>query len=238
MILLNFIKKKLKLNFPNIFTFYTSTLFNIYNNENKFSYIYKKNIWGKKFNYKFYSGNGSHSQKIIKPYIKIINKILKRHKSSIVVDCGCGDFNVGKELFLNTKKYIGIDIFKDLIDLNKEKFIHPKLIFVKKDITKDKLPVADFCIVRQVLQHLSNEDILLFLKNIKNRYKFLIITEHLPKKKFLANKNIKTSFHIRGDSGVILHKPPFMMKFRSMKKIHEVSATPDPGIISTTLYTL
>jgi len=238
MILLNFIKKKIKLYFPNIFIFYTNTLFNFYNNENKFTYIYKKNIWGKKFNYKFYSGNGSHNPKIIKPYIKIINKILIKYKSSTVVDCGCGDFNIGKELFLNTKKYIGVDIFKDLIDLNKKKFIHPKLIFKKKDITKDKLPAADFCIVRQVLQHLSNQDILLFLNNIKNRYKFLIITEHLPEKEFLANKNIKTSFYIRGNSGVILHKPPFMMKFRSMKKILEVSATPDRGIISTTLYTL
>ena len=45
-----------------------------------------------------------------------------------------------------------------------------------------------FFLVRQVLQHLSNNDIKLFLKNIKYKCKFLIVTEHYTSKKFYLIK--------------------------------------------------
>lgn len=216
------------------FFFFIRILF--LNKRKKFNYIYKNNLWGKKKNTKFFSGTGSYQKNIINPYITKVIALLKLHKFPTVVDCGCGDFNIGKKIYLFTKSYIGLDIVEDLINFNKKKFIHSKLKFITKDITIDKLPKADFFIVRQVLQHLSNNEIKLFLKNIKYKCKFLIVTEHYTSKKNLPNKDIITNFNIRKDSEILLHKQPFNIKFKSMQKLLEVSARPDKGFITTFVY--
>ena len=206
--------------------------------EEKFSYIYKNNIWGGREN--FNSGDGSHNPNIIQPYIEIVKKFLEKNDKPTLIDCGCGDFNVGKNFLSSSKKYYAIDIFQDIIDLNKSKFKHENLQFLKLDIVEDNIPSGDVCIVRQTLQHLSNQDIHSFLKNIKNKFKFLLVTEHLPDGKFKSNIDMKTSFLIRPlfNSGILLHEKPFEIKFKHMDELLRVSAAPDEGVISTILYEL
>ena len=212
----------------------------------KFDYIYKNEIWGKKYGNKFYSGHGSHNQKTILPYINIIKQFLSTIKEPMVVDLGCGDFNIGSQIFPLTKKYYGIDIVEDLINFNKTKFNHSNLDFIKLNISNDDLPKGDICLVRLVLQHLSNKEISLFINNIINKYKFLIITEILPIGKFRANFDIETNFGTRltYNSGVVLHQPPFNLKFNSMKillsteNLLDLSAELDEGKIQTLLYNL
>ena len=86
------------------------------------------------------------------------------------------------------------------------------------------------------MQHLSNNDIKLFLKNIKYKCKFLIVTEHWTSKKDLPNKNFITNFNIRKGSQILLHKQPFNIKFKSMQKLLEVSVGKDKGFITTFVY--
>lgn len=206
----------------------------------KFNYIYKNKFWGYETNKKFYSGEGSHDPKIINPYIEVIREFLTKLSSPIVVDLGCGDFNIGSKFLNLTKKYYGVDIVEDLINFNKNKFKDENLIFLKLDITKDALPEGEVCLVRQVLQHLSNEDIFSFIKNIKNKYKYLIITEHLPRNNFEANYNIKSNPDIRQlfNSGVVLSKAPFNLKFKSSKTLLKLDDDLDESIIETILYEL
>ena len=88
----------------------------------------------------------------------------------------------------------------------------------------------------QVLQHLSNNDIKLFLKNIKYKCKFLIVTEHYTSKKNLPNKDIFTNFNIRKDLEVLLYNQRLNLKFKSMQKLLAVSAGPNKGFITTFVY--
>ena len=132
----------------------------------KFDYIYKNKLWGLDVNKKFYSGAGSHNSKIINPYIEVIKNFLTKLSSPVVVDLGCGDFNIGSKFLHLTKKYYGIDIVEDLINFNKANFKNEDLVFLKLDISKDPLPQADVFLVRQTLQHLSNEDIIEATKKI------------------------------------------------------------------------
>ena len=46
--------------------------------------------------------------------------------------------------------------------------------------TKDELPQAEIVFIRQVLQHLSNREIKNALPQIALKYKYLVLTEHLP----------------------------------------------------------
>ena len=213
--------------------------YGIISNEKTFNKIYINNIWGKNVNFPYYSGSGSHIETITNPYIKEIKKFLKKLNKPIIIDYGCGDFNVGKNFIKEVKKYYAFDIVKDLINYNKKKYKFANLYFKKKDITQDNIPVVDVVFVRQVLQHLSNRDIKKFLRIIKKKTKYIVVTEHFPNvKKFKVNIDKTKGASVRFNSAVVLHKYPFNMKFLSKKEILKVRAKPDKGYIITTIYKL
>jgi 2-polyprenyl-3-methyl-5-hydroxy-6-metoxy-1,4-benzoquinol methylase len=210
------------------------------NNEQTFTYIYNNNVWGKfDKNNEFYSGTGSHKKEIIIPYINLISKFLK-DKNLRVLDLGCGDFNIGKNFTEYSKEYIAADIVSELIDYNKIKFNnHKNLTFLKLDLTLDKLPNVDVILIRQVLMHLSNENIIKFIKNLKNNTcNYLIVTESLPIGNFISNiDKINGSYtRVLINSGVVLEDEPFCMKFKSKTNLLEVQEY--DAIIRSILYEL
>jgi hypothetical protein len=80
------------------------------------------------------------------------------------------------------------------------------------NIVEDELPDGDLCLIRQVLQHLSNAEIERVLHNAR-KFKYLIIKEHYPspKTKFASNLDIPygPSVRVQFDSEIVLDEPPF-----------------------------
>lgn len=213
--------------------------YGIISNEKTFEKIYTNKIWGKNKNFPYYSGSGSHLDAIINPYVKKIKTFLKTLGKPVVIDYGCGDFNVGKNFINEVKTYYAYDVVDNLIKYNKKKFKFKNLHFKKKDITKDNIKAVDVIFVRQVLQHLSNRDIEKFLKIIRKKTRYLVVTEHFPNlKKININNNKIKGASLRFNSAVVLHKEPFSMKFLFKKEMLKVKAKPDKGYIITTLYKL
>ena len=180
-ILRKYLPKKIWLFLQRIKHLYITNQFKKLTTEETFKKIYEEKIWEYGDRQKYCSGGGSHNLKIITPYINIISDFLNTKNKPIVIDAGCGDFNLGKNFVKSCRKYFAIDIYDKLIEYNRKKFKLNNLEFLTKDITKDKLPDGDILIVRQVLQHLSNKEIINFLKNIKNKYNYFIVVEHLPR---------------------------------------------------------
>jgi len=195
-----------------------------------FKEIYKKKLWtpeNEKDENNFYSGIGSRYEEFTEVYVdKIKNFLISLPSKPSVVDLGCGDFFIGSRLREYCNKFIAIDIFEDLIEFNKKKFMNQDVDFQTLDITKDQLPSGDICFLRQVLQHLSNGHIQNFLKLMSGKYKYLIITEHLPNEEgyFEPNKDKITGPNIRihSNSGIILTEPPFNLKFLEKKIVCDV----------------
>ena len=187
-----------------------------------FSDIYLSKFWtpeNEKSSFKFYSGIGSHYDEFTKIYLQKIKKFIETFPDKPnVVDLGCGDFKIGSNLRKYCNNYIAIDIFDELINSNKKNYKNLHVDFRTLDITKDNLPSGDLCFLRQVLQHLSNDSILSFLKLIEGKYKYLLMTEHLPDNDFLPNIAIPTGPYIRlvKNSGVVLTKSPF-----NLNPVHE-----------------
>lgn len=199
--------------------------------------VYKMNLWGGNKT-DFYSGEGSHNPELVIPYIDAVTSFLSSFKNPLTVcDLGCGDFNVGKELVKHTKKYIAIDIVPDLIAHNKQKFEFENLEFLCLDIAKDNMPSADCVLLRQVLQHLSNAEVLSIVNKLSD-FKYVIITEHLPQGPFTPNKDIISGQGIRlkKQSGLDLLAPPFNLKAKEEKKLVSVSLNILKEVIVTTLY--
>jgi hypothetical protein len=211
-------------------------------NLEKFSEIYRDSLWGKDsigFQ-RFYSGPGSHDPLLINPYVESVSKFLgKLGRKPDVVDLGCGDFNVGSRYRSLCNGYIACDVVPELIEHNRKVFSHLSVDFRVLDLTHDELPSGEVVFVRQVFQHLSNASIKLAINKIKNRFKYLVLTEHLPgHDAFIPNLDKISGADIRIDknSGVVLTRSPFDLAPLGEVQICEVYGY--GGLIKTTLYNL
>ena len=199
--------------------------------------IYTKHLWGGQ-EADFYSGDGSHDESIVKPYLEVVSSFLTSFEKPLsVCDLGCGDFNVGRYLVVHSKSYTAVDIVPALIDRNKQKFQTQGLNFFCLDLAKDELPKADCAIIRQVLQHLSNAEIAAITAKL-SVYKYVIVTEHVAEGDFIPNLDIIScqGIRLKKDSGVVLTAAPFQFKRKSDRVLLNLPLGEGKGQIVTTLY--
>jgi hypothetical protein len=208
-----------------------------------FTKVYENHAWGESASpdYQFFSGYGSHDPTIVAAYVNAVQEFLSSFPNKPnVVDLGCGDFFIGRQLRHLCDRYVACDIVEPVISFNKERFKHIGVDFRILDLTKDELPTGDIVILRQVLQHLSNSDILRALPQIGSKYKYLLLTEHLPSNTdFDHNIDKPAGPDIRHtvNSGVVLGSAPFSLHAETTC----LCESADPvfgGTIRTDLYNL
>jgi SAM-dependent methyltransferase len=197
-----------------------------------FREIYKRNLWGGTSG-EFYSGPGSDGT-VAEPYVAAITNFIQAQVVRSVVDIGCGDFRVGQALIAKTGvEYHGIDIVPELIASHQAKHGSATVSFSCCDATREAIPTADLCLIRQVLQHLSNAQVQAVLEKCVG-FRWLIVTEHIlpPDRLRQANIDIHAGVETRVDAGSCLQfdKPPF--HWRVAETICQVSQ-PDGSLIQT-----
>lgn len=201
--------------------------------------IYEQGLWGRGDS-KYYSGEGSHHPELVDPYVKVVSEFLQSFdEPPVVVDLGCGDFNVGQQLLLYAKQYIALDIVEELIAYNKTHFRADNLEFQCLDIATDDLPQGDVVILRQVLQHLSNKEIQQILPKLR-QYKCIILTEHIPEGDFIPNIDIISGqgTRLKQGSGVDVIKEPLNFKFKKLKKLLNIKKVEEEGEFRTIVFYL
>lgn len=211
-----------------------------------FTEVYRTGLWGKseEASQPFYSGTGSHDAKITTPYVDSVGRFLQTLPDKPnVVDLGCGDFNIGRQIRPFCNRYVACDIVPQLIDYNRARYAGLDVDFRVVDLVTDPLPTGDVVFIRQVLQHLSNAQIQKVVARLSSSYDFLVLTEHLPKGNlFAANLDKQTDSETRldgntgGRSGVVLTKPPFNMTATGERIICESEEY--GGVIRTIVYRL
>jgi SAM-dependent methyltransferase len=178
-----------------------------------FSEIYRRNLWGGAPG-TFSSGTGSKSAQAA-DYANFVNALIKSRGIQKVVDLGCGDYRVGRLLRQHEVSYVGVDIVPDLILRNTREFSNESTTFLCRDIITDDLPEGDLCLVRQVFQHLSNEQITQILKRLAT-YPLVLVTEHQPAAGLLTAPNLDKPHgpdtRLVEGSGVYLDSGPFNME--------------------------
>jgi hypothetical protein len=208
-----------------------------------FENIYKNKIWGGaagSLTDQFYSGSGSRDDAIVNTYVNAVSEFLASFDvKPDVVDLGCGDFNVGKQLRHLCNGYIACDVVDSLVEFNKVSFDNLNVDFRCVNLSIDVIPKGDVVFIRQVLQHLSNEHILPIISKLVENFKYLILTEHLPiNHNFPPNVNISTGGNIRLNlnSGVVLTAPPFNLPIKNERILCECAQY--SGRIQTIIYSL
>jgi SAM-dependent methyltransferase len=205
-----------------------------------FQQVYSRGEWGGDGSSDFYSGEGSRGEAAA-VYIDRMGAILgdyqhERGRPIVIVDLGCGDFEVGRALLagLPEARYVGCDIVPELIARNNERFGSDRVSFRQVDIVVDPLPEGDVCLVRQVLQHLSNDEIGRFIRKLA--YDRVYVSEGQPEVRTgPVNPDKPTGPHVRFDwatgtgGGIELDKPPFGLRieeaFTAVMPGHEIILT-------------
>lgn len=191
---------------------------------NTFRKIYLNQVWGSNGE-QFYSGPGSHGP-ASDLYCSVVTKFIQENGIRSVVDCGCGDFAVGRRIVEATDvKYVGIDVVPELIQHHQQKFQSPRVRFACANLIVDELPVADLYLVRQVLQHLTNDEIAKVLDRL-SCFPRILITEDLPSNPTSFNHDMTHGPEVRSDfgSGVYLDQPPFSLQVKEIARF-ELSET-------------
>jgi SAM-dependent methyltransferase len=196
-------------------------------NEQTFQEVYRDALWGCADGQTYCSGLGSQPE-FTAQYCDVVRELIKHHRITTVIDLGCGDFRVGRQIASPGLFYTGIDVVPELIDHNRAVYSDPNVAFHCMDITRSDPPRGELCLIRQVLQHLSNSEIEAVLLRCKG-FKYVLVTEHVPIHCSMPNIDKVHGPHTRlhRHSGVFLNRAPFS---RQLKTILNVAVDKTSGL--------
>lgn len=151
-----------------------------------FSEKYKNNSW-KGTESKSGPGSALIRNKLL---LHLIEEFVIKFNIKSLIDCGCGDFNWMKHFNFNLiEKYTGVDIVDSVIESNNKKYSNNTISFKQMNIIDNQISKYDVILCKDVLFHLSFEDVLNCLKNFKeSKSTYLISTTFYD----FENKDIET----------------------------------------------
>jgi hypothetical protein len=152
--------------------------------EEIFTDIYKANKWESP---ETVSGPGS-TLRVTHKMRQELSALLERFKIDSIADAPCGDCNWMRYVDIGECEYIGIDIVQDLIEKNSRTFGGTRQ-FMHLNLIENIIPQVDLIICRDMLTHLTYEQIFKVLRNFKQSgSKYLLVTTNLA-----TQKNIDVS---------------------------------------------
>jgi len=179
-----------------------------------FDEVYRRGMWKQG---RTASGTGSEGV-LAERYVAFVRAYAAKYNLRSVLDGGTGDFSIGSQLAPSFERYTAIDVSPRIIKINWERYsaaMYPNVRFMAADLTTSALPTADLVLIRQVLQHLTNAQIEMILRNLEaSHWRRALITEdvHDPVRNPVPNLDLP-SHTVRTrtslGSGVFLDKPPF-----------------------------
>jgi FkbM family methyltransferase len=192
-----------------------SNYYFVYNNKQIFKNIYENSLWNGNNENIPLSGPGSSLENTISTS-ELLDKFIYDNNCISVTDIGCGDLTwMPKTNFFNDNniKYIGIDVVDSLITSHSIKFNNKK--FICEDITKFKdIDHSSLIIIRDVIFHLTNLEIVTIFSNIKYKFDYIAITSC----KNNANSDNFDKYHYSPKN---IHMSPFNISQNYAHKINE-----------------
>lgn len=145
--------------------------------QNKFENIYEKSVWGKNWKGEGGSGKGDGTSPDSKMWIKYITDFIKEHNIKTLADLGCGDWKFSR--FIPWEQlgvqYVGYDVVEKVVENNNKEYASSHVQFEHGDITTADVKGYNLVIIKDVLQHLSDEDVVKVLDKVLAQNKYVII---------------------------------------------------------------
>ena len=147
----------------------------IFDFENHFTPIYEQNVWGG-------SGSGSFPENTVS-YRQFLQDFLIKNNIKTIIDYGCGDWQSSKFIDWSSYQYLGIDCVSSVIESNTNAYKSNNVQFMHISSLEEFFThKADLLIIKDVLQHWINNEIVFFLEKIKSNFKYILITNSSDQK--------------------------------------------------------
>ena len=177
-----------------IFTIFAQNKF-----EQLFTDVYRNKSWGGGDDV---SGRGSIPENL-KDYIQFLTSFISENNITNILDIGCGSFKYFSTIDLSNTSYIGIDIVKELMEINTLKYGTENIKFIHGNAIDMDLPESELVICKYVLQHLPNKEAIKIIKKLKT-YPYCILINQCQS---ITPTNANLS-----DRPIDLLSPPFSLK--------------------------
>lgn len=148
--------------------------------EEAFSDVYARSVWTEG------SGPGSTLAFNEEAYMPFLSGLIRTLPITRIVDLGCGDWQFSRHLVLplcssiHGLRYDGFDCVRELVERNNDTFATDQVHFHHLDLTCpdaiDQIPDADIVLIKDVLQHLPDEDVTRITSQLAARFNIVIIT--------------------------------------------------------------
>ncbi len=181
-----------------------------------FEKIYRQKIWY------MGSGSGSLPENTVE-YREFLQKYIVQHDIKKVIDIGCGDWQFSRLMDWSQVEYLGIDVVDFVITANQRMYQEDNIGFLCGDVREMELPQADLVILKDVLQHWSNEEILDFFQTLDHH-------EHVLSINAFSADGLNRDIENGEARPVDLRRAPFHFQaealylyrsFRPIKKVYE-----------------
>lgn len=180
------------------------------NLQSVFEHVYETKRWLGKVG--TLTGLGSAIE-CVKEYLFFLQNYVDKNNIQNIIDLGCGDFNLMQHFNFKNINYLGIDIVNFVIEENNKKYKSDNINFLHENILTYKPKIKyNLVILKDVLQHLSNKNIISLLDNIDYSNNIIIVNDITDNNYDCENGEWR---------GINLNLPPFNMK---TEKIFEFSA--------------
>jgi SAM-dependent methyltransferase len=147
--------------------------------EKYFNDVYANGLWGRDKNGQAISGPGSTLPQGW-PFIQYVQNLLDTGEIHSIVDLGCGDWVLAKEINWGKSDYLGIDVVKSLVQKNQALYGSDTVHFLQLDAGSETIPTGDLLICKDVLMHLPDANIFHILAESKKFKYCLFINDINP----------------------------------------------------------
>ena len=137
---------------------------------------FDRGFWGNKT-----GSSGPNSDPALTPVLREnLSALFKEYNVKSIVDAGCGDCNLFKNMSIENISYIGVEVVPKLTALNVKTFkSNLNMSFQTLDVVNNPIPKGDIIISRDVVHYLPNELIFKFLDNCRaSGSEYLLITHN------------------------------------------------------------
>ena len=138
-----------------------------------FDLVYDRDIWG--------GGSGVGSDMTCTAiYAGLVQHLISSFAIRRIVDIGCGDWRFSRYIDFGEAEYLGVDIVASVVEANNQAYGTDRIRFERVDATIFDLDECDLVLCKDVLQHLSNDNIFKILRQLSKASMWLITNDFWP----------------------------------------------------------
>ena len=122
-------------------------------------------------------------------YVQMLQGLLKKLGVRTVLDLGCGDWQFSRLIDWSGIDYVGIDVVPSVIEKNQAEHSKSNVRFLLHSGDFSNLPKAELLIVKDVMQHWSNQSIFSFLP-VMRTFPLSLVTNCVNPERETVNRDI------------------------------------------------